>query len=104
MNILLNKAEILYTDDFYDIFSQNNKPSTIILIVFIQNKFDFYKRIGYYEKKFLTLLPNNFINRELFQDYIFNINDYIDDKNDYSVERTITSTKHLIIGNKFKFI
>jgi hypothetical protein len=81
----------------------------------VQNKFDFYKRIGYDEKKFLTLfresealvlmvLPNNFINRELFQNYIYNINDYIDDKKDYSVERTITSRKQLVICNKFKFI
>jgi hypothetical protein len=51
----------------------------------------------------LIVLPNNFINRELFQDYVYNINDYIDDKKDYSVERTITSRKQLIVCNKWKF-
>jgi hypothetical protein len=80
----------------------------------MQNKFDFYKRIGFDEKKFLNLfkpskalilivLPNNFINRKLFQDYVYYINDYIDDKKDYSVERTITSRKQLIVCNKWKF-
>jgi hypothetical protein len=80
----------------------------------MENKFDFYKRIGFDEKNFLNLfkaskalilivLPNNFMNRELFQDYVYNINDYIDDKKDYGVERTITSRKQLIVCNKWKF-
>jgi hypothetical protein len=51
----------------------------------------------------LIVLPNNFMNPELFQDYVYNINDYIDDKKDYSVERTITSRKQLIVCNKCKF-
>jgi hypothetical protein len=104
LNNLLSKTDILYIDEFYDIVSQNNKPNTIIFIDLMQNKFDFYKRIGFDEKNFLNLfkpskalvlivLPNNFINRKLFQDYEYNINDYIDDKKDYSVERTITSRK-----------
>jgi hypothetical protein len=43
------------------------------------------------------------MNRELFQDYDYNINEYIDDKNEYSVERTITSRKQLVVCNKLKF-
>jgi hypothetical protein len=48
----------------------------------------------------LIVLPNSFINRELFQDYVYNINDYINNKKDYCVERTITSKKQLIVCNK----
>jgi hypothetical protein len=50
----------------------------------------------------LIVLPNNFINRELFQDYVYNVNDCVD-KKDCSVERTITSRKQLIVCNKWKF-
>jgi site-specific DNA-adenine methylase len=32
LNNLLNKTDILYTDEFYNIISQNNKPDTIIFI------------------------------------------------------------------------
>jgi hypothetical protein len=101
LNNLLTKTDLLHTDEFYDIVSQNNKPNTIIFIDLMQTKFYFYKRIGFVEKKYLNLfkpskaldlivLPNNFMNRELFQDYVYNINDYIDDKKDYNVERTVT--------------
>jgi hypothetical protein len=80
----------------------------------MQNKFDFYQRIGYDEKQFLNLfqesktlvlivLPNNFINRELFQNYIYNITEYDNDKKDYSTERITTSRKQLIVCNKYKF-
>jgi hypothetical protein len=33
----------------------------------------------------LIVLPNNFINLELLQDFVYNINDYIDDKKDDSI-------------------
>jgi hypothetical protein len=32
LNNLLTKTDILYSDEFYDIVSQNNKPDTIIFI------------------------------------------------------------------------
>jgi hypothetical protein len=32
LNNLLSKTDILYTDEFYNIISQNNKPNTIIFI------------------------------------------------------------------------
>jgi hypothetical protein len=56
LNNLLTKTDILFTDEFYDIVSQNNKLNTIIFIDLMQNKFDFYKRIGFDEKNFLTFL------------------------------------------------
>jgi hypothetical protein len=52
----------------------------------------------------LIVLLNNFINREIFQDYVYKINDYIDVKRDYRVERTISSRKQSIVCNKWKFI
>jgi hypothetical protein len=56
LNNLLNKTDMLYTDDFYDMVSQNNEPNIIIFINLMQNKFDFYKRIGFDEKNSLTFL------------------------------------------------
>jgi hypothetical protein len=47
---LLSKTDILYSDEFYNIISQNNKPTTIIFIDLIENKFDFNKRIEFDEK------------------------------------------------------
>jgi hypothetical protein len=42
LNNLLTKTDILYTDEFYNIISQNNKPNTTTFINLMQNKFDFY--------------------------------------------------------------
>jgi hypothetical protein len=44
LNNLLSKTYILYSDEFYNVISQNNKPNTIIFIELIQTKFDFYKK------------------------------------------------------------
>jgi hypothetical protein len=51
-NNLLCKTDILYGDEFLNIISQNNKSNAIIFIDLMQNKFDFYKRIGFDEKNF----------------------------------------------------
>jgi hypothetical protein len=50
LNNLLTKTDILCSDEFYNIIFQNNKPNNIIFINLMQNKFDFYKRIGFDEK------------------------------------------------------
>jgi hypothetical protein len=58
LNNLLTKTDILYTDEFYNIISQNNKSNSIIFIDLMKNKFDFYKRIGFDVKNFLTFLKH----------------------------------------------
>jgi hypothetical protein len=75
---------------------------------------DYYKPIGYDEDKFFALfekaqaciiivLPNTYYNRELFHNYIKDINDYKNDRKNYSLNRTINTKKQLIVCNKFKF-
>jgi hypothetical protein len=75
---------------------------------------DYYKPIGYDEDKFFELfiiakaciilvLPNTYFNRELFHDYIKDIQDYKNDRRNYSLNRTINTKKQIIVCNKFKF-
>jgi hypothetical protein len=111
---LLRHTTIIYTEEYYDLINQENNPNTLIFVDLMYKPLDYYKPIGFDEKIFynyfittlscmIVVLPNNHENREIFHDYIKDINDYKDDRKDYSLFRTISSKKKLFICNHLKF-
>jgi hypothetical protein len=114
LNLLYHTC-ILYTEEYYNLINQCNNPETIIFIDLMKKPLDYYKPIGYDEDKFFNLfittqacmiivLPNTYFNRELFHDYIKDINDYKNDRRNYSLNRTINTKKQLLVCNKVKYI
>jgi hypothetical protein len=111
---LLSKTTIVNTEEYYNLITHYDNPQTIIFIDLMRKPLDYYKPIGYDEEKFFALfekvqgciimiLPNTYFNREIFHDYIKDINDYKNDRKNYSLNRTINTKKQLIICNKSKF-
>jgi hypothetical protein len=112
---LLLRTNIIHSLDFDFLIEQCNTPETVILIDLMQKPYDFYVKITFNEAKIFELFeksnamvivvfPNSFYNRNLFQNYIRNIEDYKDDKTDYSLDNKINSNRQLIVTNKIKYI
>jgi hypothetical protein len=111
---LIKKTQILYSFDYDQISRANDGENVIIFIDVLHQLMSYYIKIVIDPKmvydffviaKGLVLLvvPNNYIHRMMFREYIVNISEYDNDDKDYSCARANNPKGQLLLCNKCRY-
>jgi hypothetical protein len=111
---LIKKTQILYSFDYDQITRAYDRENVIIFIDVLQQFTNYYIKIVIDPKmlydffvitnwQVLLVVPNNYVYRMMFREYIVNISEYDNDDKDYSCARANNPKGQLLLCNKCRY-